>query len=64
MKILIRTAQGATYRGNKVEKNNNGILIEINPKTQMRVFIPYEEVEEIFINKKSYHIDEYINVLE
>ena len=62
MKILIRTIQGATYRGYEIkDKIEEGILLEINPQTQTRVFIPYAEVSEVFSNKKRYCLDEYIN---
>ena len=47
--MIIRTIYNNSYRGNIFYKTNKGILLDLNNKSDIRIFIPFNEIKEVII---------------
>lgn len=53
-KVLIKTVHSLTFAGSieqhEIEDLKEGILLKINEKTDFKIWIPKEEIKNIFLN--------------
>lgn len=50
MGFIVRTTSNYSYKGNMFYRDDAGFFISLNNKASIKVYIPYEEINEIIID--------------
>ncbi|GHU49169.1 hypothetical protein FACS1894127_1740 [Clostridia bacterium] len=61
-RIIIRTTSGISFIGiksNEIVVDGDGFLIQTNPEMNLKIWVPYEEVESIIDKNVVYSAKEY-----
>lgn len=63
IRIVVRTIANVSFVGNICENdifNEEGILLRPNPRLNMRIFVPKDEIAELIVDGKIMNYKEYI----